>query len=282
MKMLAHLPMAISLKIAAVLTWLSYFFHSRNRRVTETNLRLCYPDMSEQDRIQLTRESLKASGIVMVELARVWFRPAYHDFNSFEHIEGKELLLESINDPERGTILISPHLGNWEVIGTYMATLFEFSALYRPPKIAELDPVVVAAREKYGLKMLKTSQLDVRKMLRILKKSGAIYVLPDQIPPKGSGVFAPFYGQPAYTMTLLQGLAKRTGSRIIMSIAIRTEEGFRLAFSPVDIDVSLSTERYAEQLNSHIAEVIDKNPEQFAWAYKRFKTSPEDGVDIYK
>ena len=119
-------------------------------------------------------------------------------------------------------------------------------------------------------------------MLRALKAAESIIMLPDQQPEFGSGVFAPFFGQQAYTMTLLQGLAQRTGASMVMATCIRLSRGFKITFSEVDIDLSLSNEDFAEKLNGRMQQDIDKNPEQYEWAYKRFKATTPTEPDIYK
>ncbi|MCP3675805.1 MAG: lysophospholipid acyltransferase family protein, partial [Gammaproteobacteria bacterium] len=281
LRMLSFLPLTISSKITAVIAWLTYYTNSSSRKTTEANLKLCYPNLSDKERDELTRKSIKASGKLMAETAKVWLRPAPQTLPMITDVEGEDYFHQLNNDPDTGTLLISPHLGNWELIWSYLAYNYQSSGLYRPPKIKELEKVILEGRRTGGGQIIKTTKMEVRKMLKVLKNAESLFLLPDQQPVMGSGVFAPFYGHQAYTMTLLQGLVQRTGAKILMVTCIRTTRGFTLSFSPVDIDSALTNEEYAEQLNLHLQQEIDKNPTQYEWAYKRFKASPEGTAHRY-
>ncbi len=281
-KALGFLPLPISQSITGFIAWLSYQTNSTSRKVTEVNLQLCYPKLSAKERACLTRKSIKASGMLMAEAAKIWTQPIEKILTMISHVEGEELIINLNKNSTKGTVVISPHLGNWEFIYPYLAHHFIASGLYRPPKIAELATLILAGRAKAlagrtdtGGQIIKASYMEVRKMLRVLKNAEILVMLPDQQPQQGSGVFADFYGHQAYTMTLLQGLAQRTGATIIMATCLRSNAGFKLTFSPVDIDPSLSNQLFAEQLNHRMQLEIDKIPEQYEWAYKRFKATPE-------
>lgn len=275
LRMLSVLPLSISSKVTAVIAWFVYHTNSSSRTVTETNLKLCYPNLSDKERDELTRKSINASGKLMAETAKIWLRTAPQTLPMITDIEGEAYFHQLNNDPDTGTLMISPHLGNWELVWSYLAYNYQSSGLYRPPKIQELEKIILKGRQAGGGQIIKTSKMEVRKMLKLLKNAESLFMLPDQQPAVGSGVFAPFYGHQAYTMTLLQGLVQRTAAKILMVTCIRTKKGFTLSFSPVNIEPTLSNEEYAEQLNLHLQQEIDKNPEQYEWAYKRFKASPE-------
>ena len=196
-------------------------------------------------------------------------------------IEGEEYFHQLNNDPDVGTLMISPHLGNWELVWSYLAYNYQSSGLYRPPKIQELEKEkqkLENEKQTGGGLIIKKSKMEVRKMLKVLKNTECLFLLPDQQPQMGSGVFAPFYGHQAYTMTLLQGLVQRTGAKVLMVTCLRKDKGFTLSFRPVNIEPTLSNEEYAEQLNLNLQQEIDKTPDQYEWAYKRFKASP-DGIE---
>ena len=281
LRMLSFLPLPLSSKITAVIAWFTYHTNSSTKKVTEANLKLCYPNLSKKERDQLTRKSIKASGKLMAETAKVWLRPAPQTLPMITDVEGEEYFHQLNNDPTTGTLMISPHLGNWELVWSYLAYNHQSSGLYRPPKIKQLEKIILEGRRTGGGQIIKTTKMEVRKMLRVLNNAECLFLLPDQQPAMGSGVFAPFYGHQAYTMTLLQGLAQRTGAKILMVTCIRTEKGFTLSFRPVDIDPTLTNEEYAEQLNLNLQQEIDKTPEQYEWAYKRFKASPEGVASRY-
>ena len=281
-KILAYLPLPISRFITKFFAWMSYQCKSASRRVTEINLRLCFPDMSDQDRQVLARNSMIASGQLVAETARVWIRPTRNLLSMIKEVNGASIIQQLNEESQSGSILITPHLGNWELLSVYLPSVTKISALYRAPNIAELGPIIVAGRERAGLNMIKSSKMEIRNMLLALKRGENIIMLPDQMPQFGSGVFAPFFGNQAYTMTLLQGLAQRTHAKLVMATCIRISNGFKINLSNVDIDLSLSNELFAEQLNMRMQEEIVKTPDQYEWAYKRFKATKAGELDIYQ
>ncbi len=280
-KMFAYLPVSISQSITGSLAWLVYHFKTKNRKTTEVNLKLCYPHLKQNEIDKLTRDSIKSTSHLITEIPRVWIRPYNKTAELIHHVEGEELLTKDTTVPTVGTLIITPHIGNWEVLFQYMLQKYTVSALYRPPKIAELEPVMRTGRQQSGGNIIRTTRMEARKMLKVLKNGEFLILLPDQNPKDGSGVFAPFYGIPAYTMTLLQGLVKRTKANIIMATAIRSNGGYSIHFNDVNIEPSLSDEDYATQLNLYLQKTIDKNPEQYEWAYKRFKKAPEGKPSYY-
>ncbi len=281
MHILAYMPNFLSQWFSAIIAWVAYFSNGSSRKVTETNLRLCYPDLNRQEINDLTHKSIKSSSLLLVDMARVWLRSDEILLPMIHHVNGEELLINADKDKEKGTLIITPHIGNWELLFPYLLQHFCVSALCRPPKIAELEPVIRAGRQKSGGKIIRTTLMEVRKLLKVLKNGEMLVLLPDQLPQEGSGVLAPFYGHQAYTMTLLQGLAKRTGATILMATSIRKGKGFVLSFSEVTIDASLSEVDYATALNACLQKTIDRDPEQYEWAYKRFKRGPEGSRSYY-
>jgi len=280
-RILAYLPSPVSKLFSTLIAWITYRSNGSSRKVTEINLKLCYPEKTAKEIDDLTKDSIKSSSLLLVDMAKVWLRPDSLLLPMIHKVEGEELLVNCHNDKEHGTLIITPHIGNWELLFPYLLQYYSVSALYRPPKIAELEPVIRAGRQKSGGNIIKTTLMEVRKMLKVLKNGEMLVLLPDQIPLEGSGVFAPFYGHQAYTMTLLQGLAKRTGATILMATSIRKNDGFVISFSEVNIDSKLSEEDYASELNQHLQQAIDKTPEQYEWAYKRFRKAPDGATGYY-
>ena len=116
-------------------------------------------------------------------------------------------------------IVLAPHFGNWEVLNFWLSSHFPFTAMYEPPKIADLDPVIRHGRERMGAELVPTNPRGVAALLKALKRAEAVGILPDQEPSWGSGVFADFFGRPAYTATLLPKLVARTQARVVTGVA---------------------------------------------------------------
>ena len=159
------------------------------------------------------------------------------------------------------------------------------TSLYRKPKIEGLDHLVRAARERMGAKLTATGSSGVRALYQALKQHELVAILPDQDPAgEKRGVFAPFFGVPAKTMTLLNRLALKTQAQVFFAYTERLPrgEGFRLCFEQADQRIaSEDAIESAIYMNQEIEKIVRRNPSQYQWAYKRFRTRPQGEPDIY-
>ena len=252
-------------------------FSRREREVTEINLGEVYPARSAAERRRLTRESLTHSTATMLELGFAWMGDPERVEASILAVHGRELLDEARAEG-RGVIVLAPHFGNWEVLNFWLSSRFPFTAMYEPPKIAELDAVTRAGRERMGASLVPTNPRGVAALLKALKRSEAIGILPDQEPDWGSGVFAPFFGRPAYTATLLPKLVARTEARVVTGVARRIPgRGFELHFLPADTRVTSPDEaESATGVNACVEAAIALDPAQYQWEYKRYRKVVEE------
>lgn len=166
----------------------------------------------------------------------------------------------------RGVILLTPHLGSFEVCARAYAALGPITVLYKPPKIEALHRVLARARSGPNLSAVPTTGTGVRALLRALKRGEMIGVLPDQVPSDGDGAWAPFFGRPAYTMTLPQRLAQATGAAVFMVAGERLPEarGWRVHVEALDDASPAAVNRAMEAL-------IRRFPAQYFWGYNRYK-----------
>ncbi len=247
-------------------------FSQREREVTEINLGEVYPEQTAAERRRLARSSLTHSTATMLELGFAWMGDPERVESSILAVHGRELLDEARTEG-RGVIVLAPHFGNWEVLNFWLSSHFPFTAMYEPPKIAELDPVIRQGRERMGASLVPTNPRGVAALLKALKRCEAIGILPDQEPDWGSGVFAPFYGRLAYTATLLPKLVARTEARVVTGVARRIPgRGFEIHFLPADERVYAPDEaESATGVNACVEAAIALDPAQYQWEYKRYR-----------
>ena len=139
-------------------------------------------------------------------------------------------LLDAALTSGNGTLIAAPHLGNWELLNQWLASRSPLAIVYRPPRADWADALIRRARGQPGVTQVRAEASGVRTLFRILKEGGMVGILPDQQPKRGDGEFAPFFGIPALTMTLLPRLAQRTGATVLMAFAERLPDadGFRI------------------------------------------------------
>lgn len=276
-KLLASLPLAVSCALLRPFVWLQQIVPNRSKDVIDLNLAYCGFSKDLPIARKIRNACMRYSANLIAETSYIWLHD-YQDNRKLLHkIHGEEAFKEALNKPN-GTLIISPHLGNWELGYSYISNNYQSAGLYKPPQIKELEPIMLAGR---GGEVLRTSAMEVRKMLKLLKQGGSLFLLPDQTPPEGSGVFAPFFDQPAYTMTLLHGLAKKTGADIWMGVCVKVNGKYELSLYPLDLDAGMDADAFNIDLNRMVEEVISLTPEQYQWSYKRFKRTPDGSTSIY-
>lgn len=283
LRLLALLPLRVNHFCGALLGSLLYRFDKKFKHVTLTNLRLCFPDKTEQQIEQLGRDSVKESAKAMTEIGPLWFWSQQRVLKLVKKVTGEELLTQAMADG-KGAIIAAPHIGCWEIIGPYCSVKHPFTIMYRPATISEINQVMVNSRTRTGATLVPTDASGVRGLFTALKKGELIGILPDQDPDKENGTFAPFFGVPTNTMQLLPKLASKTKAAVIFTYAERLPrgQGFHIHFtaSPDGIH-ERRMEVSTAALNKGVEQCVVALPEQYVWSYKRFKTRPEGEKKVY-
>ena len=213
------------------------------------------------------------AGKSVLELIVIWFRQPQGVIRLARRVQGWEHV-EAAHKAGHGFIILSPHLGCFELIGLFCGMHYPFTILYRPPKIAWLNPLFISGRRRAQIKLAHTNIAGVKRLLQALEKGEAIGLLPDQVPGNGEGVWADFFGRRAYTMTLAWKLARRTQAPVIFASAIRLPwgRGYHLFFEPYVFAPELTMEGAATALNQQLERLILRSPSQYLWSYNRYKT----------
>jgi KDO2-lipid IV(A) lauroyltransferase len=239
------------------------------------------------------RRAIAEAGRMLLELPRLWLRPHGQPIADPLRWEGAELIEAALGRPG-GLIFMTPHLGSFEVAAQAYAERFggrqPMTVLYRPARKARLRAFEDAARARPGLRTAPASLAGVRQLLRALQSGQTVGLLPDQVPPQGLGVWAPFFGQPAYTMTLVARLARQTGATLLLAWCERLPQGegyvihvappsHPLAALPVDsspagvvtVEAQHGLQASAAAINRSMETLVAACPSQYLWGYDRYK-----------
>lgn len=271
-KTLGRLPMAWARGLGAMLGRLALLFNVNMVRVTRRNIAYCLGDLTPDQQQRLVRASVLETARLALESAVVWRcdRPALLQLITAVH--GREHF-DRAKDMGKGVIILAPHLGNWEVLGRYLDQLGDTTLMFQPQKLPRVSDYIKAGRGRFGATLVATDRRGLMQMVAALKKGGLTGVLPDQTPKDDkSGLLAPFFNRPAFTMTLVCKLIQNTGCGAVFGYAKRVAGGFEIYFRPAP--AKLSSEDLAEAvaaLNQGVSEVVLEVPEQYQWEYKRFK-----------
>ena len=178
----------------------------------------------------------------------------------------------------QGVLVLTPHLGCFEVTAQALAERFgaqhgPLTVLYRPARHAALAEVMENARNRPGLQAVPTTLVGVRQMIKALRSAHAVGLLPDQVPPDGMGQWAPFFGKPAYTMTLAARLAAQTGARVVLIWGERLPwgRGYRLHTDSLGHELSADLDVAVVQINQAMERLVRQCPGQYLWGYACYK-----------
>lgn len=280
-RLLARVPLPWMHRLGVAFGWLVWWTSPGYRRRFRTNAEAAGFSPAQY------RPAIGAAGAMVAELPWLWLRPQGESvLSKVVRWEGIEAFEAALAD-RKGVIIISPHLGSWEMYGQALGERFverygPLTALFRPARKSWMAELVAGSRERPGLHTLPTTVAGVRGLMRVLRAGGYTGLLPDQVPPLGQGVWAPFLGRPAYTMTLLPRLAQQTGARVFLGVCERLPQGrgYVIRCEPFDgtalNDPKATPEAAAAAMNEGIERLVRALPGQYVWDYARFKQPKGD------
>lgn len=282
----ASIPLRTVHGIAAGLGWImAQRSGLRITQVTRTNICLCFPHLSATAQKALVTQSLIETAKAFSELGILWLGSTKRVLGLVREVSGEAYLQQALQQGKGGVVLLTPHLGAWELAGLYASSRYPLTALYRPPKLKGLHNLIHVARERAGGRFVPTDKTGVRALYQALYQGQVAGILPDQVPSDaGSGIFAPFFGIPTYTMILVSRLARKTGTTVIFTYAERLPQGqgFHLHFLPAPAEiVADDLEIAVRALNQGIEQCIQGCLAQYQWSYKRFKRRPSGEKAVY-
>jgi KDO2-lipid IV(A) lauroyltransferase len=272
--LITRLPLKANLAIARQFGRCLYYFAPRRRRITETNIRLCFPELGETERTALVKNIFIENARGFVEALFGWWNKEKRlkplvEFHGLEN-------LEAAKSRGNGVIILGMHLTTLDLAGTFFNLFEDADVIYRRQKNPVFDFVIRHGREKNFKHVI--DRADTRRIFKNLKQGRMIWYAPDQDYGRKVSVFAPFFGIPAASITATARLAKLNDSPILVFTHYRKEDnsGYVLNMSkplenyPTGDDVADAT-----RINSIIEESIRVRPEQYMWTHRRFKTRPE-------
>ena len=278
LRWISRRPLRFLHAFGAALGWLTWALSPTYRRRFAANARRAGVDA------QRVRPAIAEAGRMVGELPFLWLRPHEHKLSTLVRWEGAELVEQALAR-QRGLLFLTPHLGAFEVCAQAYAERFgarsELTVLYRPARKAWLREVEERARQRPGLVTAPASLAGVRQMVRVLRAGGTVGLLPDQVPPKGMGVWAPFFGERAYTMTLAARLVQMSGASWLLVACERLPRGqgyvMRVvappeALPPPGADDAAHQTECATVINRAMEHLILQHPGQYLWGYHRYKS----------
>lgn len=223
---------------------------------------------------EYVKRTARETGMGALELAIAWTRDSKDIAALVKSCDGWQHVEAALARGD-GLVFVTPHLGAYDIAGRYLATRLPFplTAMFRPPKHAFLEPVMQGGRARDGAATAPATPAGVRIVMKALRSGEATIILPDQAPGSGEGVWAPFFGQPAYTMTLVPRLAQMKNVTTLMFWGERLPkgQGFAVHISPLMEPFDGDREADAARLNREVERLVSLAPTQYLWSYNRYK-----------
>ena len=279
--LLHWLPLRVLAPVGQAVGMLAYWLVGSRRRVARINLRLCFPDLSSQQRERLLRQHFRAFGRGMVEGGIGWWASPER-LRRIVRIEGQEHL-----DALQGQlfIVLVPHFVGIELEGLRMTLDYRGVAVYVHQKNRYIDAFLKRKRERFRGTRMISRQEGVKAVLRALQGGQALQLSPDMDLGARDAVFAPFFGVPAATVTALPRMARLTKAKII-PLVIRQHsggQGYVARFYPAWANYpSTDVQEDTRRMNAFIEERVRDMPEQYLWTHRRFKTRPPGEPSFYQ
>ncbi len=279
--LLSSWPLAVLHLLGSLLGWLAFVLSPTYRRRLVAQARAVGMGSGQ------VMAAVGHAGKMVGELPLLWGRPQTQAFGDAVHWHNAEAVAQALSEG-RGLLLLTPHLGCFEVTAQAYAERFggqqPITALYRPAKQAWLANMMRDARNRPGMLTSPATLGGVRQMLRALKSGQTVGLLPDQVPPEGMGVWVPFFGRSAYTMTMAAKLVAQTRCAVVLlrgerlGLLARWRRGCSYVVHatrvPPKTEAVLAADDAAQSaaaINQLMEQLIMQAPEQYLWGYNRYK-----------
>ncbi len=248
-------------------------FHWGRKRVTLTNLKLCFPSMPDIERERIGRGVFQNLARATLELGRAWYSPVEVALANVTLIDKHHFDMWRGKAP---VIVLAPHFVGLDMGGTRFSQEYpEVFSMYSEQKNKVFDRALRRARQRFNNATLITRQQGLRPVLKALKEKRIFYYLPDMDFGAKDAVFVDFFGVKTATVTAMSRLAKITGAKVIPLVTRQTADGYEARFYPAWDDFPTDNpEADARRLNAFIEERVVEMPDQYFWVHKRFKTRP--------
>ncbi len=266
-RLLARLPLSWLHRGGSALGWLVYWSSPSYAARLRENLYASGVCGGESQCGAVLRAAVAEAGKGLAELVAVWFGKEEYVARLVVECEHWEVV-ETARKRGKGILFLTPHLGCFEISALYGAQRMPLVVLYRPPKLAWIEPLMIAGRSRWQAVVAPANLRGVRMLYKALARGEAVGLLPDQAPGVGEGAWADFFGRPAYTMTLVRRLQQASGAAVIMAFAERLPagRGYRL-----HLDELPAQNLDEAALNRAVEAQVRRCPEQYLWSYNRYK-----------
>lgn len=266
LRIIAMLPLPLIHGLGVMIGWISYWTDKKFSRRIRNNLHKSKLANNTKEHSKLVRLNVSETGKSILETLAIWVKSQRSILKWVKSCDGWQHV-ETALAAKKGIIFLTPHLGCYEITARYYTAQHPMTVLYTPTRKSWLSDIMEAGRERSKTTLAPANLSGVRRLLKTLKSGEAVGILPDQVPDLGDGVWATYFDEPAYSMTLVSKLVEATGATVLLAYGERLAwgQGFVIHIEP------LNTETSPQDINNAIERLVRRKPEQYLWSYRRFK-----------
>ncbi|UYZ84056.1 lipid A biosynthesis lauroyl acyltransferase [Entomomonas sp. E2T0] len=282
--LIIQLPFSWLRNLGASIGRLLYYFAKSRRTIVLRNLELCFPEMTSDERIAITKQNFAAMGIAFFEMAISWWWPKKKFAKLAKKIDGLEYLQKE-HEAGNGVLLMSLHFTTLEIGAALLSTVYPMNGMYRQHKNKLFDYIQKAGRETYNLQGEAIERDDIKTMLKVMRSGGTIWYAPDQDYGPKQSIFVPLFGIPTATVTATSKFARLGKAKVIPFVQkpLADGSGYHLIiYPPLDNFPSESEEVDCLTINQWVEKCVTEQIDQYLWAHRRFKTRPAGETSLYK
>lgn len=276
------LPLSVQAPIGRGIGLLLYWIIAPRRRVVNTNLRLCFPELSETERRALAKEHFALAGRSLIERGLAWFAPEER-IRRLVRIEGAETLTRLI-EQRQPIIMLTPHFLGLDLGGTRIAADFDCVSIYARQRDPVIDRWLYHGRSRFGSQVLLRRDESVRASIKAMKEIRPFYYLPDMDNGIEDSIFSPFFGVQAATLSALPRLTRLGGAVVITCVTrmLPGGQGYVVTLGEPWTDFpSGDVDADTRRMNACIEDLVRTMPAQYYWVHRRFKTRPPGEPKVY-
>lgn len=280
MWLLHWLPLPIIGRLGVLIGDLLFLYKKKRRNITLTNLRLCFPHWSEEQRHAVAKQHFQNYARSVLERGILWWGSQAR-LRRLIKVEPGVPLQDIAAKP---TILLCPHFVSLDVAGVAVMLESSLCSIYTKQVNEVFDTVLRKGRSRFRPVRLFSRAEGVKPIIRAMREGLPFFMLPDMDFGAMDAAFVPFFGIPAATLTAPARIAAATGAHVIPVVAtyLSNYRGWTVRFYPAWEDYPgddiVAATRY---MNAFIEERAVETPAEYFWTHKRFKTRPEGEPGFY-
>lgn len=274
---IGRMSRANRMRLGAFLTWVGRPFLKRRSGIIKLNLKLCFPEASQEQRELWYKQHLRALSQTVIDRGMIWYGTREQITEEIDLLNFE--IIQNIMAQKKPLIVLGPHFVALDMAATRMTMIVDESAtIYKAQSDPAIDEIVKKGRARFNATHLIARSEGVRGMLRYLKKGAPVYYLPDMDFGRHGAVFVPFFGIPAATLPTTAVLARKWNATIVPVISRwHADTGkYTIDVRPPleDFPGDETDEEATARLNRLIEEWVREDPPQYYWVHRRFKTRP--------